>query len=431
MPLAHTVRCTLHLARYLPWVRHALDGTVGAVVDGAALLAVVAAPATAQSRRDSSGVRIVSNDRPAWTAVQALHLSAAPILVIGDRPGGPYELHQVSGVVRLADGTIVVADGGSLELRSFDSTGTFVRSITARRGDGPGEFRRFEGMYKMPGDTIAVFGPRGVSLFTPAVTFARALPNPAQTPIPWGRTLARFPGDSRIVMALGRQLPRAPGDRWVDSMSVLLVDAGNTTVRDLGKLPAFELAMEDAPRQVWFGPVASWTSDLRTFYFGFPSEYSVRAYSADGRLTRIVRRRWTAQHVTEADKDAHTIEWGRRWIRSTGAEEEQERADHRDDPYAATVPAFSQMIVDGAGRLWVRDTHLRDADRVGELNTAPVIPSTWSVFDAEGRWLCEVTMPTGFLPMEIGREYVLGLAISANDVATIALYRLAGGGRTP
>jgi hypothetical protein len=86
------------------------------------------------------------------------------------------------------------------------------------------------------------------------------------------------------------------------------------------------------------------------------------------------------------------------------------------------------MMVDGAGRLWVREAHVKDADLEGELYSTPVVPSTWSVFDAEGRWLCDVTMPTGFLPKEMGRDYVIGTSYGTDDGVIIALYRLAGGG---
>jgi hypothetical protein len=395
-----------------------------------AAIAWAIVPAGAQSTRDSSGIRIVSNDRPAWTRAQALRLGPSPVLVIGDRPGDRYELSRVSGSLRLADGTIVVADGGSLELRFFDSTGSFLKSA-GRRGEGPGEFRRLEGIARLAGDTISVIGPPGISLFAPSGTFVRSLPNPPRIPPPWGRVLALFPGGSRIVIAGSRPMPRARGERWVDSMAVLLVDANNATLRDLGKLAAFQLAMTDVPSQPWFGPVASWAADSRTLYYGFPSDYSIRAYSADGRLTRIVRRRWTARRVTDADKDEHTVEWGKRWIQSTGAEAAKEHSDHRNEPYSSSVPAFSQLIVDGASRLWVRDAHLADAAWAGQLNTLPVIASTWSVFDASGRWLCDVTMPARFLPSDIGRDYVLGLARGTDDVETVALYRLAGGGRTP
>ncbi|MBI4502307.1 MAG: hypothetical protein HY700_14250 [Gemmatimonadetes bacterium] len=404
-----------------------LDRTLGPVVAGAALLAALAAAATAQSTRDSSGIRIISSKQPAWTAAQAFRLGAAPALVIGGRPGDPYKFSQNRGVVRLGDGTIVVADGGSLEVRYFDSTGTFLK-YAGDRGKQPGPSRQFRGLYRIAGDTVALVQSRDVLLFTPGGELARVIPNPAQARPRFSIVMAVLPDGARVLTTIGPTGPRARGDRWVDSLSLVLIGPRDTVKRDFARLPAGLGAMEDTPKQVWFSPVGSFAAAPGTFYYGFPVEYSVSAYSEEGRLTRIIRRRWTAQPITDADKDAHTIEWGKRWITSTGAEAERERAEHRNEPYPATLPAFSQMIVDGAGRLWVREAHMKDADLVGELNTRPLVPSTWSVFDPEGRWLCDVTMPTGFLPTEIGRDYVLGTAVGADNVVSIALYRLAGGG---
>ncbi len=128
--------------------------------------------------------------------------------------------------------------------------------------------------------------------------------------------------------------------------------------------------------------------------------------------------------MTKADIDEYVVEWGKRWITATGAEAEAQRASLREDPYAATVPAFSQFIADRIGRLWVREAHLADAPGAGALNTTPLVPSIWSVFDPAGRWLGDVTMLARFQPRDIGADYVLGTVLDADGVQSIALYRL-------
>ena len=85
-------------------------------------------PASAQTARDSAGIRIVENAQPAWSASDALTLSAAPSLVIGNRVGEAYEFSRVAGTARLSDGRIVIADGGSLQLRFYDASGSFLNS---------------------------------------------------------------------------------------------------------------------------------------------------------------------------------------------------------------------------------------------------------------------------------------------------------------
>ena len=185
------------------------------------------------------------------------------------------------------------------------------------------------------------------------------------------------------------------------------------------------MAVDDVgPRPPWFSPTAEFASDGTSFSVGYGGEYSIRVYSTAGKLVRVIRRQWTPVQVSQRDIDAYVAEWAKRWIRATGPEAERQRQDLRDDPYATEVPAFSQLIADRAGRLWVREAHLADAPRAGNLSTSPLVPSVWSVFDQSGRWLGDVTMPAFFQPMDIGQDYVLGVARDADGVETVVRYRL-------
>lgn len=67
--------------------------------------------------------------------------AAAPVTAIGVLEGKPeLELVGVTGVRRLPDGRVLVANGKPLELRLFDAKGAFIRRF-GRTGGGPGEFR--------------------------------------------------------------------------------------------------------------------------------------------------------------------------------------------------------------------------------------------------------------------------------------------------
>jgi hypothetical protein len=104
------------------------------------VVALGACSLLAQTVRDSAGIRIVENRQPSAGPEGGRRLAPAPALVIGTRTGEMYELSGVAGAARLSGGTIVVADGGSRQLRFFDSTGAFIRAVGGP-GDGPGEFR--------------------------------------------------------------------------------------------------------------------------------------------------------------------------------------------------------------------------------------------------------------------------------------------------
>ena len=387
-------------------------------------------PFLAISNAQAQAPRIVENHRPAWKPDEALRLASTPTLVIGTQAGEMYEFYRVAGGARLTDERIVVADGGSRSLRFFDSTGSFLKSVGGR-GGGPGEFQDLSFFSVMQGDTL-VAGDimRELSYFTGTGQYLerRGSLNP---PLPiatagWRFAVASLDGSgTRAIAAMPFQQQRGAGSRWVDSMPVAIVDGRNVEVRALGTLPGMEMAMGGShPQPPWFGANMTVASDGKLFYIGFGSEYAIRVYTPQGSLEHIIRRAWTPVRVTKADIDEYVVEWGKRWITATGAEAEAQRASLREDPYAATVPAFSQFIADRIGRLWVREAHLADAPGAGALNTTPLVPSIWSVFDPAGRWLGDVTMPARFQPSDIGADYVLGMVLDADGVESIALYRL-------
>jgi hypothetical protein len=93
------------------------------------------------TRSDSAGITIVETTRPAWETGESWMLDREPQLVIGRLEGeAPYLFGEARGAVRLDDGSIAVVDNQARELRWFDPTGKFVRSV-GRPGEGPEEFR--------------------------------------------------------------------------------------------------------------------------------------------------------------------------------------------------------------------------------------------------------------------------------------------------
>ena len=73
--------------------------------------------------RDSAGILIVENARPPDASRLGWRIGPEPDVSIGVLEGEePYMLHWVGGATRLPDGRIVVANGGTQEVRVFDRT---------------------------------------------------------------------------------------------------------------------------------------------------------------------------------------------------------------------------------------------------------------------------------------------------------------------
>ena len=105
---------------------------------------------------DSAGVTIVESTDPIWSIDEGWYLSPAPSVTIGMMEGpDEYLLDRATSGVRLADGTIVVANSRSLELRFYDSTGSHLFT-RGGEGGGPGEFRSMGFLWQM-GEANASF----------------------------------------------------------------------------------------------------------------------------------------------------------------------------------------------------------------------------------------------------------------------------------
>lgn len=393
------------------------------------VLCWTAPTAAAQATRDSAGIRIIDNAKPAWSPGREWRLSEQPILVIGGGAGADGALGRIAGVTRLSDGRVVVADQSTLQLKFYDASGRHLKSVGGK-GQGPGQFRDFNTITRLAGDSIAVETRDIASIFAPSGTFVRNVQfgpfSPGALQTPFVSALGRFDNGTAVVADFpqGQRGP-AGARQWVDSASLFLVDRAGTVVRPLGKAPIVVfVAGTTHPSPLDFGPQAAYASSGLAFHWGFPDQYAIRVYDADWKLERIIRRAWTPRPLTGAEIDVYVDGWMQMWSKQTGAERETERKEMREQTYPEFLPAYSAILATAPGEIWVREPDLTGAPGCWCLAGLSTVPSKWSVFDAGGRWLGDVAMPPRFIPLEIGADYVLGRARDADDVPHAVMYRL-------
>ena len=397
---------------------------------GLALVPLLAAPsAAAQATRDSAGIRIIDNAKPAWGPGREWRLSEKPILAIGGGTGADYQLGRIAGVTRLSDGRVVVADQSTLQLKLYDASGRHLKSVDGK-GQGPGAFGDFHTIARLAGDSIAVETRDMASIFAPSGTFVRSVrfgpfaAGALQTP--FVSALGRFDNGTTVVADFP-QGERGPvgAQQWVDSASLFLVDRSGAVVRPLGKAPVVVfVAGANHPSPMDFGPQAAYASSGRAFYWGFSDEYAIRVYDAEWKLKRIIRRAWTPRPLTGPDLDAYVDGWMQMWSKKRGAEREAERKAMREEAYPEFLPAYSAILATPTGEIWVREPDLTGAPGCWCLAGLSTVPSKWSVFDAGGRWLGDVVMPPRFIPLEIGADYVLGRSRDVDNAPRAVMYRL-------
>lgn len=375
--------------------------------------------------RDSAGIRIVQNEAPAWREGRGWSLAERPELDIGVVEGeGAYQLDKVGKVARLSDGRIVVADGGSLELRFFSADGKHLVSA-GRKGGGPGEFQAISWMAVAAGDSVLAWDPHAsrLSVFSPDGRFVRDFKPDGLQMFP---SVEAAIGDGALLMTPGfdaAAVGERPEGEYRDTAVWMRVPLAGGAARELSRRPAGEmfLSKDDGAfmtEQVVFGRALYVAGAPDGLYAGFSDRYEIEHRGADGALRRLIRRAGEPRRVTEADVDAYYAGSGAMDVSGMPPAMrarfmEMQRTERERVPRRETLPAFDQLLVDSEGNLWVRDVR-PDKEK----------PNTWSVFDTEGRWLGTVQTPAELRVQQIGPDWVLGTAKDDLDVEHVRLYRI-------
>ena len=364
--------------------------------------------------RDSAGVTIVENDAPAPESRLPWEFGTQPSISIGAVDGGGADqLFRVTDATRLADGRIVIATAGTNELRVFNADGSHA-ATWGGEGEGPGEFVSYSPsvVAAWPGDSIAAANPWGprVSLFDADGNHGRDVPLDTRLPqvvdlLPDGKMFARGGGGLGGDMTGFSGLVRSNAEYGI-------LNEDGTPLASLGEFPGSEFYAIFAPDGSLQGGMphpfgrgtvgAKWGALVA---IGVQDVYEIRAFAADGALVRVVRRRGDVPRPSQADLDEFYAE---RYADYPDEERTEALNAVRDMPLVDAYPAFSQILSDRAGYLWVRAYQT----------------SVWTVFDAEGRIQGLIETPPGLRTFEIGADFILGWVYDELGVEYVQLWSL-------
>lgn len=150
---------------------------------------------------------------------------------------------------------------------------------------------------------------------------------------------------------------------------------------------------------------------------------------ARGRLTTLIRRAYEPVPVSDLLR-TQLHDWYVDRVSASPEVNDQvlERieAQMASARYANVLPAYSAILLDDDGHLWVENFRwFAGNDPYPDRG-----PTVWSVFDPDGRWLGDVETPPGVLVRHVGADRVLGFVIDELDVKEIYAFPLArDGGR--
>lgn len=370
--------------------------------------------------RDSSGVAIVENVLAEgggsdldWV------LDPEPTVRIGAASGPEAEeFYRVRGGLRLTDGSIVVLNGGTSEIRVFDAGGAFV-GAAGGEGQGPGEFVSLALVGRLPGDSILIYDPAQdrFSVLTAEPSFARSFTTGEG--VDEGSPVAKgLLADGQIVV-LGpttRTSPMAAGSAGTVLAGVrpLMILSSKADLRAvLDTLPTAPMLLQRGQgfsfTRVPFTTPTSVAVGDTLLHAGTGATYQIDSYDGTGRHVRSVRLDREPRPVTEAAVERVLDE------NSDGDAEARAELAERYDMMTlpATMPTFRRMLVDRTDHLWVEDYR-------------PVLsmPQVWTVFDPDGRALGRIRIPTDLTLLDVGPDWVLALMQDELALQYVVLHKL-------
>ena len=346
---------------------------------------------------DSAGVIIVDNERPPPDSRLPWGIAGQPSLAIGSvNSGGADQLHSVFDATRLPDGRIGIANSGSSELRIFSADGSHWATLGGR-GEGPGEFAYGApldvGLW--PGDSIAAPNYRGarLSIFAGDGSYGR------DTALETGDAVAFvdfLPGGRTVFSGTGGVDAFMTGTSGLLRQDVewRILGPDGKLEASLGEFPSVEMWVTFAPdgnslRGHPFSRDTEGAAWGELVAIGDQATYEIKAFAADGTLVRIVRRDGELERPTQADQISY---YEQRYADQPPERRAESLRAVRDMPLVDSYPAFSGILSDRRGNLWVQERE----------------SSVWTVFDQEGRVRGLVETPAGLRIFEIGQDYILG-----------------------
>ena len=368
----------------------------------------------------SAGIRIVENARPSDGSRLGWRIGPEPDVSIGVLEGEePYMLHWVADATKLPDGRIVVANGGTEEVRMFDGDGQHLTTLGGE-GEGPREFMSLGGVGQWQGDSIAAWyaGILGISIFDYEGVFGRSIFLRSEQSVNWLRPRPE------AVRQDGTLLSRRVLDDESRSAVVEIWDGGGLLSASLGRHPGEEIIFTTDGRGNTLLTHIAYGRWLVTGLWGDlvvvspTSRYEIRAYREDGTLDRIVRRDHEPRAPTEADRAPYVEDQMIHILATPELPEqivEEARSHFLGVPLAETFPAFTSVMTDAAGNLWVEEYEFPLEDRPGVL---------WTVFDPAGQVLGFVETPEGLEIFEIGEDYILGTTEDELEVEYVQVWPL-------
>lgn len=365
----------------------------------------------------------------------SVRIDTVAALSIGTEGLAEFEFSNVLDARRLADGRIIVIDGGSKQIRVFDGRGR-IASVSGRTGSGPGEFQSLtwagitaDGMiyaYDRSLRRISEWNANGKqtgswnlelgeNVWNPVLVLDRRSILFSEWTVP---TEEQYPVGTLLRDTFSYYLVPVKLSRFVSSGKVIPTDTAFVT-----KIPgpfrfSNHIGRVWAAHDVPFSPTPQIVALGDTLYFTSGDSASITILSIPNHHIRSVKAGLATETVSAQDveemvefKSGNSLDERGRSFRPPGSERFWSRL-YAAMPRLDHKPAISGIAVDPWGNLWLGEY----PKAVGQWATK------WTALDKTGQITGSVSFhPTGRIT-HIDNKYAVVVVRDEFDVETIKLF---------
>ncbi len=397
------------------------------------------APAGAEAAgvrvRDSAGVLIVENPRPADGPSPRGELVQPARRVFGTDTEGPELFGGVSARLH-PNGSLWISELQTQEIRVFDpGSGAHLFTIGGK-GDGPGEFRQSWSLgFDAQGSAYVYdFRHRRLSVFSESGELRRSHPMPSS--LGFGPRPDHVTRAGTLLGRVPRIMERTPADGSTARDTVRI-----WTLPLDGAAPAL---VTESPGALWYfrdgtQVVVPYTGILPLPYGGGPLHgfRDDRIYVTDhaGGASYSVYGPAGLERRVEIDRAPRRIDG----FPATTFLEHLRRSRVPESRVSFYEEHLAEMPIPGARRAWERlvvTTEggawlLRAGDAEGTMDGTPAEDRVWDVFDPEGVLAGHVRTPANVSPVQVSGRSVVTIVSDEMGRRTVAIHdvRWTGSGR--
>ena len=358
-------------------------------------------------------------------SVATLQAGVEPLLSIGILEGDPpYELFNVRGAIRLADGGVVAMVQGHYEVRRYGPDGRHLWSV-GRAGEGPLEFQLPQLLTKCSTDDaivvydnlhyrVSTIDNDGELLDDYRLEFGDRPPYNDITCSSSGRmAFTRY--------AERNQRPSEEGAyRW--SVDMVYSDGEGEAVR------MFRTGVPGADRYLYFqngvpategprrwGRTLSMATVEEGVWMGTADGYEIELVDWTGTTLRRIQWPGPSVEITDAHLDTYREVLYRSYERQ-GREGWRQRFndmwERRLPTLPATFPTYTDIRI-ANDLVWVR--HFRPPGQTEQ---------NWIAFNDNGTQVISLFLPSRFIVQQIGPDWVLAVITDELDVERLVIHQL-------